>query len=157
MTAEEMWTAYLKQAPNAASVYDAWAFGAHADELARLVIDGKKTATASAYDLYEADGEELPKVDEYSVILDSRRNAVCIIQTVKVSVKPFGSVDAEHAFKEGEGDRSLEYWREIHERLFSEWLKAAGMIFNYDSKVVLEEFRVVFAENGMQPQVATCS
>ena len=33
---------------------------------------------------------------------------------------PFDEVDEEHAYLEGEGDRSLEYWREVHERFFTE-------------------------------------
>jgi len=41
----------------------AWSFGAtseRADELLGLVLDGTKTATASAHWAYEVEGEELP-------------------------------------------------------------------------------------------------
>ena len=49
-----------------------------------------------------------------------------------------------HAYKEGEGDKSLAYWRQVHEEVFTEWMSEAGLTFTPDSKVVLEEFRKVY-------------
>ena len=139
MTAEEMW----KQS-GLAGEYDAWSFGDDADGLAALVRAGIKTATCSAYDLYEAEGEDLPQAGDTSVILDSRDEAVCIIRTTRVYTVPFDEVSAEHAFREGEGDRSLEYWRQVHEAFFKEELASAGLEFSGDSRVVCEEFEVVY-------------
>lgn len=48
------------------------------------------------------------------------------------------------SYKEGEGDRGLTYWQELHENLFSNWLEEVGLHFSQDSLVVLEEFRVVY-------------
>lgn len=76
---------------------------------------GQKTATSSAFDLYAVGNEPLPKENELSVILDSKENAICIIETTKVEVIPFKEVSEDHAYKEGEGDRRLTYWRELHE------------------------------------------
>ena len=53
-------------------------------------------------------------------------------------------MSAEHAYKEGEGDKSLTYWRQVHEACFAEWLKEVGLTFTPESKVVLEEFRKVY-------------
>ena len=58
---------------------------------------------------------------------------------------PFRDVSADHAYKEGEGDRSLTYWRQVHEELFTKWLADIGLTFSPESKVVLEEFHVVYA------------
>ncbi|WP_246746915.1 ASCH domain-containing protein, partial [Streptococcus mitis] len=77
-------------------------------------------------------------------ILDSQNQAVCIVEITKVSVKPFNQVSADHAFKEGEGDKSIAYWRQVHEDFFAEWLREAGLTFTPESKVVLEEFRKVY-------------
>ncbi len=140
MTAEEMW----KQS-GLAGEYDAWAFGEEADKLAALVKAGIKTATCSAYDLYEAEGEDLPLPGDTSVILDSSDEAVCIVRTTRVYVVPFDRVSAEHAFKEGEGDRSLEYWREVHESFLKEELFTIGRTFDGSTRVVCEEFEVVYA------------
>ena len=143
MTVQELWDIY-SQKENIAAEYDAWAFGDDADRLARLVLDGIKTGTASAYPLYELEGEPLPEAGEYSVILDSKENAVCIIRTTKVYVVPFREVTAEHAFREGEGNRSLAYWRKVHEAFFTGELAEAGLSFDWDMPVVCEEFEKVF-------------
>lgn len=145
MTAKEMWDAYLKLHPEAADAeYEAWAYGDAPDELARLTADGVKTATASAYPLYELDDEPLPQTGEYSVILWEDGTAACVIKTTKVYVVPYKDVSAEQAYKEGEGDRSLAYWREVHEAFFTREMKAAGLEFSGDMGVVCEEFEVVF-------------
>ena len=139
MTAQEMWIESGIEAD-----YEAWAFGDDPDTLAELVRTGIKTATASAYPLYELEGEELPKAGEYSVILDTNDEAVCIICTTKVYVTPYRAVTAEQAYKEGEGDRSLDYWRRVHEAFFFREMAEAGLTFTEDMGVVCEEFEVVY-------------
>ena len=144
ITPQEMWNAYKKINPSIGDEIDAWAFGVEADLLADLVLRGEKIATASAYDLYTVEDEPLPQEGTFDVILDSRHQAICIVEITKVSVQPFHQVSAEHAFKEGEGDKSLAYWRQVHEEFFTKWLEEAGLTFTPDSKVVLEEFRKVY-------------
>ena len=144
MTPQEMWNAYKQINPSIGDEIDAWAFGVDPDLLAELVFKGEKTATASAYDLYAVEDEPLPQEGTFDVVLDSKDQAVCIIEITKVSVQPFHQVSADHAFKEGEGDKSLAYWRQVHEDCFAEWLREAGLTFTPDSKVVLEEFRKVY-------------
>ena len=63
--------------------YEDWSFGntkEMADELAELVNCKIKTATTSAYELYEA-GEHIPQVGEYNIILNGSGEPVCITQT----------------------------------------------------------------------------
>ena len=145
MTGKELWNIFIREnnLHEIANDYEAWAFGTDADELAHLVEIGTKTATSSAYPLYELKNEPLPLSGVYSVILDSKGNAVCIIKTTKVEVVPFYKVTAEHAYKEGEGDKSLDFWRDVHEKFFSRHLAKAGLKFTTDMKVVCEEFTVV--------------
>jgi len=144
MTAQEMWEVFVKEKNIEDAEYDAWAFGDDADKLADLVRCGIKTGTSSAYPLYEVENEPLPEASGYSVILDSKDEAVCIIENTKVYVVPFGEVSSDHAFKEGEGDRSLTYWRKVHEAFFSACMEEAGLAFDENMKVVCEEFRVVY-------------
>lgn len=138
MTAEELWERSGLQ-----GTYQAWAFGGAPDQLADLVLHGVKTATCSALALYEYEKEELPKVGDYSVVLDSYEQAVCIIRTTKVYVTSFDQVSERHAWLEGEGDRSLEYWRQVHQAFFTEELKAIGQAFDAKMELVCEEFEVV--------------
>lgn len=144
MTAQEMWEAFVKEQNITETEYEAWAFGDDTDGLAELVKQGIKTGTSSAYPLYQIDGEPLPEASGYSVILNSKDEAVCIIENTKVYVLPFCEVSAEHAYKEGEGDRSLKYWRKVHEEFFAECMAEAGVSFDEDMKVVCEEFRLVY-------------
>lgn len=144
MTPQEMWNKYKQINPSIGDEIDAWAFGVEPDLLADLVLRGEKTATASAYDLYALEGESLPQEGTFDVILDSQNQAVCIVEIIKVSVKPFNQVSAQHAFKEGEGDKSLTYWRQVHEDFFTDCLGQAGLTFTPESKIVLEEFRKVY-------------
>ena len=139
MTTEELW-----KKSGLTGTYEAWSFGEMPDKLADLVLQKIKTATCSAYDLYLIENEPLPKVGNYSIILNSKEEAVCIIKTIKVHVTEFRNVSKEHAFKEGEGDRSLTYWRKVHESFLINELASVNITFNKNTKVVCEEFEVVY-------------
>lgn len=143
----QMWKDYKKINPEAPTDYDAWAFGDSkemADDLAALVLEGTKTATASNYILYELENEELPYVGLMNVILDGEGNAVAIVETTSVEVVPFDEVTAEHAYLEGEGDRTISYWRDVHEAFFKRELETINQDFNYKIPVVCEKFKLVY-------------
>lgn len=144
MTDKEMWEKFRAEYDMEDCGYDAWKFGDDADRLADLTVKGEKTATASAYILYEIENEDLPEEGSYSIVLDSEGEAVCIIQTTRVYVVPFDQVTEEHACKEGEGDRSLAYWRSVHKAFFSDCLAEAGREFDERMEVVCEEFKLVY-------------
>jgi uncharacterized protein YhfF len=116
------WEEYKTDYIEASDTYEAWAFG-HSQELAnklvKWVVEGRKTATASNYTLYELENEPLPQVGLHNVILDGDGIAVAIVKTVSVEIVSFDEVTEEHAYREGAGDRSLQYWRDAHE-FFSE-------------------------------------
>ena len=144
MTAQEMWEEYLSISKIKDCGYEAWSFGDNADSLANLVLSGQKRGTSSAYDLYAAEGEPLPKEGEYSVVLYANGSAACVIKTVDVEVKKFCEVSEQFAAAEGEGDKSLAYWRRMHEKFFTEELQTAGLHFSPEMKVVCELFEVVY-------------
>ena len=121
----------------------AWSFGAtaeHADELLALVLSRTKTAAASLLAEYEGE-EQVPAVGELSIILDGRNKPRAVLETTDVTIVPFCFVTAEHAWSEGEGDRSLDAWREIHERF---WEEHSDTEFSESSLVVCERFRVIY-------------
>lgn len=124
----------------------AWSFGstpAQADELLALVLSGRKTATASALESYEAEGVEPPRVGDLSIVLDGAGHPRALVRTTAVDVVPFDQVGAEHAAAEGEGDLSLDHWRAVHAEAFSAELAEAGRRFRPDSPVVLERLRLL--------------
>jgi uncharacterized protein YhfF len=125
--------------------YEAWAFGEDdtpelATELGLLVRDGPKRATTITLSSFEMDGDPLPEVGGYWVVLDGTGEPLCIVRTTRVEIMPFGEVDEEFAWVEGEGDRSLQYWREAHIRFF----ESAGAPITDDDLVVLERFDKVW-------------
>jgi uncharacterized protein YhfF len=141
-----MWKSYRQSHPGA-TTYDAWAFaggGDLGDELACLVLRGLKTATASAYIIYEIEKAPIPKVGGLSIILRSDGDAICIIRTTDIHICRFHEVTADHAFREGEDDRSLESWREGHRRFFTQELAAHGLTFDENMLVVCESFVVEY-------------
>lgn len=146
MTTGQLWQQYISICPQATGQpYEAWCFGSdNPDLLAQLTCNGTKTATAPAYPFYLYEDCSLPQPGNYSVILATGGEALCIIKTTQVNVVPFCEVSEEQAYKEGEGDRSLAYWREVHRAVFTEELKEIGEIFSEEMLVVCEEFEVAF-------------
>ncbi len=115
-----------------------------ADELLVPVLSGLKTATCSALWEWEHEGGSIPKPGLLSVILDGNDEPRCIIETVEVNLKNFNEVDADFARDEGEGDLSIEYWRDAHKRFFTRTLPAIGREFREDMPLVCERFKVVW-------------
>ncbi|WP_138418414.1 ASCH domain-containing protein [Aquibacillus sediminis] len=143
----KMWEEYRKFHPNAPQQYEAWAFGDSkemADELAKLVLEGTKTATSSNYTIYELENEELPYVGLHNIILDGDGGAVAIAVTTSVEIVSFDEVTAEHAYLEGEGDRTLNYWRAVHESFFKKEFETINKIFDSKIPVVCERFELVY-------------
>ncbi len=115
-----------------------------ADELAQLIVEGIKTATAGALWDYEAEDEPLPTVGGLEIVLDGSGRPRALISTTAVSVVPFDEVTAEHARAEGEGDRSLAHWREVHEEFFRTYA-AHERGFSSTMPVVCQSFSVLHA------------
>ncbi len=148
---EAYWRDYLNTLPADSPVRDeryvaeGWGDSPQlADELGTLIASGTKTAACSALWEYEAEGEPLPEVGVKTIVLDSDDDPLCIIETTEVEIRPFNEVDARFAFEEGEGDRSLEYWREAHWRFFSRTLPKVGKEPTTDMPLVCERFRVIY-------------
>lgn len=127
------------------SAPEAWAFGAtpaQADGLLALVLAGVKTGTASSLWDYEATGDPLPRVGELSILLDGTGEPRAAIETTDIRIVPFDVVGPEHAHAEGEGDRTLDHWRAVHERFWREHSENARG-FAPDMPVVCELFRLI--------------
>ncbi len=149
MTTKEFWQAFRDSfdadAPGE-DAYQAWSFGdtpEMADELGQLVLAEIKTGTASLAWEYNQDGDPLPRAGEYSIILNGAGEPLCIIETTRVYIEPYNLVDQEQAYAEGEGDRSLAYWREAHWDYFARRCELLGREPSEYMPVVCERFRVV--------------
>lgn len=116
----------------------------NANECARLINIGVKTASCSLKAAYDIEQEPLPEVGRLSVVLDWEQNPVCIIQLTSVEVSPFDQVTDEFAYAEGEGDRSYSWWRQAHLKFFNEYAEYLNIPFTEQDELVLERFEKVF-------------
>ncbi len=124
---------------------EGWGAGPEmADELGALIADGIKTATCSALVEWEHEEEDLIQPGELTIVLDGKDQPMCIIETTEVFIKPFNQIDEKFAYDEGEGDRSLAYWRQAHRGFFNEILPSIGASFSEDMQLVCERFRLIY-------------
>lgn len=127
---------------------EGWHFGGKGsgleDSLSELVVKGIKTATSSWYETYSVENEPIPKVGEQSYILSSKDRPVCVIEVTDVEIRPFLEVTADFAYLEGEGNRTLEYWRQAHESFFTNYGKEINLIWDPQTQnLVCETFKVI--------------
>lgn len=119
---------------------------ADADDGARAIMAGEKTATSSPRWAFP-DGR-IPFVGALSVVLDGARRPVGIVETTRVEIAPFGSADEAFAAAYGEGERTLAWWR----REIGAWYRAeaarAGEAFDDDTPIIKEWFVVVARLRG---------
>lgn len=122
-----------------------FAFGStreQADELASLVVAGKKTATSSYAPSYEAAGVDLPQKGEFAIVCDGGGIPQALIQTVRVEQVPFSAVGPHVADAEGEG--TFDQWKMEHEQVFRAEANANGLDFDPGANVVVEYFDVLY-------------
>ncbi len=105
-----------------------------ADELLALVLEGKKRATCWAV----REGLKGAEVGKCMVARDGAGRPRAVLETVELTKRRFTEVDPAFAFDEGEGDRTLTYWREAHTRNFTR-LK----LYEPDMLLWCERFRLV--------------
>jgi uncharacterized protein YhfF len=148
---ERYWQEFLSiippDSPYRAKTYIAEGWGdspAMADELGELIARGIKTATCSALWEWESEGKPIPQAGLLTVVLDGGGEPLCIVETTEVAVRKYNEVDSDFAQAEGEGDFSLEYWRQAHKNFFSRTLPKIGKEFAEDMPLVCERFQLIY-------------
>jgi uncharacterized protein YhfF len=102
--------------------------------LAALIVSGRKRAT-----VWDA-AQDNPTKPGMRWIVTAGDRPVAVIETVTVGQCSFSSIDKDFAFEEGEGDRSLVFWKAVHETFF----RNAGH-FAPDMMLWCETFRLIEA------------
>jgi uncharacterized protein YhfF len=119
-----------------------WSFSdnkVESDYLFDLVEKGIKTATC---ELYISD-EQLSDDQTVSILTNWDKTKSIKVKTTKLYKIKLKDVTGEHAFLEGEGDRSLEYWIKVHKKFFKKECKRYNIKFNKDIEIVCEEFEII--------------
>ncbi len=115
-----------------------------ANECSKLVLSGIKKATTDSLLGIQHRNERLPKIGDFIVVTDWEGEAQCIIEITKVTLKPFFSINEAYAQKEGEGDKSLDYWKKTHWDYYKRELEVFDREPRESMIVVCQEFEVVF-------------
>nr|WP_036078990.1 ASCH domain-containing protein [Listeria cornellensis] len=140
------WESFAKERDLDLECPVAWAFGYGAEmanRLGALVVDGIKTASCAAYCVHEIEGEAIPVVGEYNIVLDGKNEPLVIIRYTEVELVKMNEVTRDFARSEGEGDLSYEYWYDAHVRFFTSELAQFGLTFTPDLLLVCQRFEVV--------------
>lgn len=116
----------------------------NANVCAELIRIGQKTATCSLNHWYESGEEAMPAIGHLMVVLDWDKAPICIIEIDSVETCKYNEVTAEFAYAEGEGDRSLDWWRKAHWDFFAKECTELAIEPNENMKLVLERFHVVY-------------
>lgn len=114
-----------------------------ANELASLVVEGKKTATSSWLPSYQKAGEDIPEAGDLNILCDGEGLPQALVRNTRVDLCAFEDVDTEVALAEGEGD--LAEWIEDHREFFAQEMKELyGAAFDPQGTVVIEHFEVLY-------------
>ncbi len=114
-----------------------------ADICAALVVAGIKQATAASLAELELAGCAVPQVGDLAIVTDWAGGARALIRTRAVEIRRFGDVDAGFAADEGEGDRTLDWWRTAHRAYYRRVLAGRGIAVDDDLEIACEWFDVV--------------
>ena len=112
---------------------DRWKFGTKPNELIKLVLEGKKTATTSLYK-----NDKSKEEGGISILTNSNNQYICKIKTKKEIITEFKNITWDLAKLEGENN-TLEEWKTTHKKYF----QTINKNFNDNTKVAFEIFEVI--------------
>lgn len=144
---DEFWRAHREAAGLTHDNYVVAAFGDGAEmatELAELVVAGIKRATAGLVRQFGPDGEPLPVVGGFVVLLDGTGRPRAIWRTTEVRIGPLNSVDERFAWDEGESERTRDWWLSAHRRFFGRRATAQGFQMHDEIETMFERFEIVW-------------
>lgn len=120
------------------------------DRLLDGISRGVKTATSALEVSFDMRGEKLPQAGDRYTLLDSNNSPAGNIEVTEVRILPFSEVGIDVATAEGDWFRTVQEWREAHERFFNrsaeqvaEYLGLTSWQAEDDTSVVVRFFRVL--------------
>ncbi len=149
-TARNMWGDFLDahleyafvEAPKVIHFFDNEKDANHSLE---LVLNNTKKAMSHSLLGLQNRNEPLPKIGSFIVLTDWEGTAKCIVKTVSVKLKPLFSIDVDYAQLEGEGDKSLDQWKNMYLNYFTRELAPFGRVPKESMIVVCVTFEKVYS------------
>ena len=115
-----------------------------ADACADLVVRGVKKATSPSLWWFKTNGIDLPKVGDLFIITDWDGLAKAIIKTSRIDTIAFQNITERYAQTEGEGDKSLSYWKKTHWDYYTREMKAYNTQPTPEMMIVCQQFRTIW-------------
>lgn len=144
------WQKYVSTLSHEQRLQSVWVEASYAgnreitDDLLELYLLGQKTAGSSIVEDFVTAGEPLPKVGNHWIFLNSKSEPCCILKTEKIVIHKFKDIPEEIAIAEGEGDKSLSYWKAVHAELYVPHLAGWGVAEISEANVITEFFKIVY-------------
>jgi len=115
-----------------------------ADECAELVVQKIKQATSPSVWWFEKNNEPLPKEGDIAIVTNWDGEPKAIIRTTKVEIVKFKDISPEYADTEGEGDRTLAYWKKVHWDFYQNEMKPFNEYPSEEMEIVCEYFETIW-------------
>lgn len=146
---EKIWNKYISEFPdtNKKNIPASFYFCDNekdANECAELVVKGIKQATATSLWWYETNHEPIPEVGEKFIITDWDGNAKAIVEVTRIEPTPYNKISSEFARTEGEGDKSIEYWRRVHKAYYTREMEFYDQEFDESMTIICEYFKTIY-------------
>lgn len=96
-----------------------------------------------------SDGPKGVEVGKSWIVKDGNGLPRAVIETIELTRRFFSDIDEAFAYDEGEGDRTLQYWRNVHTKYFTR----LG-VFSEQMELYCERFKLVEALRIMESPTA---
>ncbi len=116
----------------------------NANLCADLVLRDEKRATCGLAHWIDSGQERMPQVGDLLIVQNWNRDPVALVELIAVNRLPFHAIDADFAAAEGEGDKSYDWWREVHWDFFAREFEEIGGLMRDDVEIVTERFRRIW-------------
>lgn len=115
-----------------------------ADECAELVVKKIKQATSPSAWWFKKNNESFPKIGDLAIVTNWNGEPKAIIRTKKTEVVKFKDITPKYAYTEGEGDKTLEYWKKTHWEYYTNEMKEFNESPSEDMEIVCEYFETIW-------------
>lgn len=115
-----------------------------ANDCAKLVVKNIKQATAPSLWSFEINNEKLPRKGDLNIITNWNKVPQAIILTTKIELIKFSEITEKFAQREGEGDKSLAYWKKVHKAYYKREMQGHKEEFSKDMIIVCQYFDTIY-------------
>lgn len=115
------------------------------NELSDLAARGQKRGTTHLRIHFDQERIVMREPGDYWIVTKTTGEPMCLVRITNIDIRPFNQVELAFAASEGEGDLTLEYWRDGHSTYFQEQCERWGVEWREDLPVVCESFDLVYS------------